>query len=228
MFGKRKEVSCSKVRRLLSPYIDERVSARERERVEEHVRTCLECRRELDSLQMTVRLLHRVPTAPPPRSFALGAEFAKRPTGQPRLLWPHPATALVMALRQPGLLWLRPATALAVAVLLFLFAGDMLQVFEPTALPQPTPTPAPLVPEEPKFLAPGARDVTEEPAPPALPEATPSYPVTPPQEAGRPWAGFWLHQIEIGFAALVLVLGSIWLFTIRQRKRRSGVTRKAG
>ena len=206
MFGKRKEVSCSKVRRLLSPYIDGRVSARERERVEEHVRTCVECRHELDSLQMTVQLLHRVPAAPPPRSFALAAELAKRPV------------------RQPGLLWLRPATALAVVVLLFLFVGDMFQVFEPSAPPPPTPTP--VAPEEPKFMAPGVQDVTEEAAPPTPPEAAPGYPVAPPQEIGRPWAGFWLHQMEIAFAALVLVLGSIWLFTIR--KRKSGVTRKAG
>lgn len=58
-------------RHLLSSYIDGEVSDSERRRVERHLSECEECRRELESLRLTVSALRQLPEIQATRSFAI-------------------------------------------------------------------------------------------------------------------------------------------------------------
>jgi len=62
---------CEKTREGFSSYIDNRLDVQEQQRLEHHLRTCPDCRSELESLRLTIGLLRRVPSVPPPKSFAL-------------------------------------------------------------------------------------------------------------------------------------------------------------
>ena len=62
-----------KLRELLSSYIDGEVSDSERRRVERHLSGCEECRRELESLRLTVAALRQMPEIQATRSFAISA-----------------------------------------------------------------------------------------------------------------------------------------------------------
>lgn len=55
----------------LSPYLDGRLTAREKERLERHLAVCPDCRQELSTLRETVALLRQTPMRPVPRSFTL-------------------------------------------------------------------------------------------------------------------------------------------------------------
>lgn len=54
---------------LLSAYLDDEVTTRERDLVENHLVTCEACNLELESLSWTVNLLGQLPQVPPPRTF---------------------------------------------------------------------------------------------------------------------------------------------------------------
>ena len=76
----------SRVSRLLSAYIDGKVSVREAEAVRAHLGACDRCRRELDTLRATVELLRQLPELETPRSFALTvAPVEVAPA--PRIAW---------------------------------------------------------------------------------------------------------------------------------------------
>ncbi|MFQ5987830.1 MAG: anti-sigma factor family protein [Dehalococcoidia bacterium] len=107
MFKRKSE--CQKIQGMLSPYIDGRLTSSERERMESHIEGCEACRWELESLEATVNLLHRVAMVWPPRSFALAEVAPKR--------------------RPAAFGTLRAATAVAVLLLAFLFLGDALHLF---------------------------------------------------------------------------------------------------
>ncbi len=108
MFKRKRE--CKKLKGMLSPYIDGQLSPSEVKGVERHIEECDACRRELESLRAVVGLLHRVPMVAPRRSFTIAA---RAPIRRP------------VALRA-----LRVATAVAVLMLVFVFAGDALHLFE--------------------------------------------------------------------------------------------------
>ena len=63
----------TRVRTLLSSYIDGEVSASEARRVDAHLSGCDECVAELESLRATTTLLGRLPSLDTPRSYALTA-----------------------------------------------------------------------------------------------------------------------------------------------------------
>jgi hypothetical protein len=63
----------SRLRDLLSAYIDGEVSESESLRVEEHLSGCDECRRELDTLRATVALMGQLPELAPQRAYTLAA-----------------------------------------------------------------------------------------------------------------------------------------------------------
>ena len=112
MFRLFKKTECEKIQEILSEYIDKRLAVAEEERVEAHLRECQTCRAELESLQATVNLLHRVPLVPVPRSFTLAkAEPVQRP--------------VVFNV-------LRAATAVAALALAVLFLGDLFNLYEGT------------------------------------------------------------------------------------------------
>ena len=109
-FRRSEKDECSKTRELLSGYTDRRLNPEDAGRVEGHLRTCLGCREELESLRATVALLHRLPEVMPSRSFAVAPV---RPLAGRRAL---PA--------------LRFATAGVVLLLVLAFAVDQTNVVE--------------------------------------------------------------------------------------------------
>ena len=84
---------------LLSDYLDQRLPHAESERVDAHIQTCWECRRELQGLQETVYLLRSTPVVPVPRSFALTASLvAAQSSSGPYLMGVRAAMAVAVAL----------------------------------------------------------------------------------------------------------------------------------
>ena len=63
----------SRLRALLSAYIDSEVNESEAMRVEEHLSGCDECRRELGTLRATVELMGQLPELVPQRAYTLAA-----------------------------------------------------------------------------------------------------------------------------------------------------------
>ncbi|HIC96144.1 TPA: hypothetical protein EYP12_05905, partial [Candidatus Bipolaricaulota bacterium] len=106
-----------RTRELLSAYIDGELPPKEKAAVEEHLRECAECRRDLETLRRTVALLRETPRVAIPRSFVI------RPADVERT--PAP-------LRIP--VFMRMATALGTAVLV-LVAGLylLMQAISPAA-----------------------------------------------------------------------------------------------
>ena len=96
----------SRIRALLSPYVDGEVSAAETRRVEEHAAACPACRDELDSLTATVELVRGLPELELPRSF----ELTRLPEEEPRASF--------------GVWAPRLATSVAGLLLVVLLAGD--------------------------------------------------------------------------------------------------------
>jgi len=117
MFRGKREPLCRKVRDMLSEYIDNRLVSEKRSLVERHVETCEDCSKELESLRMTVQLLHRVPEVAVPRSFMV----------------PLPKHRRERAFGQASMRWLRPATAVVAIALVALLMGDFLHAFENNA-----------------------------------------------------------------------------------------------
>ncbi|MCH8206271.1 MAG: zf-HC2 domain-containing protein [Chloroflexi bacterium] len=76
----------SRLRGLISAYVDGQVTESERSRVEAHLAGCEPCRSDLESLRTTVSLLRALPELRVPRSFALH-EAPARVTPTSRLLW---------------------------------------------------------------------------------------------------------------------------------------------
>jgi|GEM_PF-769877 len=139
MFPGMRKARCRKVREMLSEYIDNLLGAEDRGVVESHLEVCEACSNELESLQMTVQLLHRMPSVPVPRSFAIregktDREEVSEPRGSG---WLRPVPVFAVSRIGSGwasvcdpqrLRWLRPATAFATAALVLLLMLDFLQV----------------------------------------------------------------------------------------------------
>jgi hypothetical protein len=124
---------------MLSEYIDNLLGAEDRGVVESHLEVCEACSNELESLRMTVQLLHRMPSVPVPRSFAIReVETDREEVSEPRGSgWLRPVPAFAVSRIGSGwasvcdpqrLRWLRPATAFATAALVLLLMLDFLQV----------------------------------------------------------------------------------------------------
>ena len=105
----------SRLRALLSSYVDGQVSPEEARQVEAHLSTCDECRRELETLRDTVGLLRMLPELAVPRSFKL--------TRAPETV--RVSRAYVWS---AGL-----ATSMAAMLLVALMVGDMFNVLSQTS-----------------------------------------------------------------------------------------------
>ena len=178
MFKRKSE--CQKVKGLLSPYIDQQLSSSERVLVEKHLAKCAVCSVELESLRATVNLLHRVPIVSPTRSFAI-VEVEPR-----RRLAPF---ALVST-----------ATAMSVSALVFFFAGDAFNLFEPRVTEDAVKLAAP--PPAPGAEVDQARDMAEFGA-----------------EVAEKWP---LLQIEIALIGVSVVLLAVTFILWRRRRRAVG------
>ena len=185
-----------RVKGLLSPYLDRRVSKAERALVERHLTSCADCARDWVTLRVTVAAVRELPRVRAPRSFALPRSMARQPRATP---WAYPL--------------LRGATALAtflfaVVLGMDLFARNTMlptaapQMAAPAALPptlvamQPAatiaPTSAPPVPTQqaetfaattaPQALS--AAPALATATPPAAAKAAPPAVVTAPAAAG--------------------------------------------
>ena len=95
----------------LSAYLDGRLTASERARVEEHLAECSHCQEELATLRSTVELLHATPSVPLPRSFELPASAEEE--RQRYRFWRRMHTML------------RTATAAVSLLLILLLSGDL-------------------------------------------------------------------------------------------------------
>jgi len=114
MFGrtqKRKEKHIAP--ELLSTYLDKQVTPQERGRVEQHLRACAVCARELDTLRYTTDLLRATPRVSVPHAFTLSEADVGRTAARRR------------ARRFSA--YLQGATAVVATLLLIVAAGDVLR-----------------------------------------------------------------------------------------------------
>ena len=122
MFGLFRKTECETIQELLSEYIDKRLASVQQGRVEAHLRECQACRAELQALQSTVGLLHRVSLVPVPRSFTLTVVQPER--------------------RPVALNALRAATAFAALALAVLLFGDLFSLYGGSAAVRKEAVPA--------------------------------------------------------------------------------------
>ena len=196
---------------LLSDYLDQRLTPAERRRVDTHIETCWECRRELQGLQEAVYMLRNTPVMPVPRSFALTTSMVA----------PQPSAGLY-------LMGVRAAIAVA-AALVVMVVGDGLGLLGPSqphvpvisALAEPAPVisggsgPEIAVPVDPVAVTPSEPQSVSQPV--ADPSATDAG-VGSEIAGARSSGPFELWPWEVGLLALlgVLVVGALIL---RPRKR---------
>ncbi|HSB41365.1 MAG TPA: zf-HC2 domain-containing protein, partial [Methylomirabilota bacterium] len=134
-------MTCDEIRESLSAYLDEALGPEERARVDGHLETCAECRRELAGLGGTVALLRRVQPARAPVGFADRVIAAARPRPWPRRMLE--ALFLPLSMKLP----LEVTAAVMVgllAVYLFERTPELRQATRQEAVrPEPAPVPAP-------------------------------------------------------------------------------------
>jgi hypothetical protein len=164
-------VTCDEIRESLSAHLDETLGAEERARVDGHLETCAECRRELAGLSETVALLRRVQPARAPVGFADRVIAAAR-----RRPWPRrvlEALFLPLSMKLP----LEVTAAVMVgllAVYLFERTPELRQAARPEAV-RPEPAPAPGKQQPTGQLADrSARLTVSADAPPPAPAPAPS------------------------------------------------------
>ena len=223
MFSGKRKAQCRRVRDMLSEYLDDCLGHDDRDMVKHHLETCEACSSELESLQMTAEMLHRVPLVPAPRSFAISGMETER----------------VSMFDPQRLSWLRPATAVVTVALIVLLAVDFLQVLpqgmevadggvfleHSRAVSSPasereeymiesefgepaevSPVPAPGTVQ--KSVAEGAN----------LGEGVVRGDADDVQSISRHEGGWPLRQIEIGLAVLVFTMVAVLLFARRRRR----------
>jgi len=142
---------------LISAYLDQQVTAEEKQFFELHVAACADCRAQLEATRSLVVALKAMPAVKAPRSFVLPREMAKQPKRSIFAWYPT----------------LRLATALAAIAFMVLFAGDVLLSRSGSgsaALSVPMAAPAPQLEQATAMQAPAATVVaaaapTEAPAP---------------------------------------------------------------
>jgi len=242
MFRGKGESLCRNVRGMLSQYIDSRLDSEKKSLVERHLETCEACSRELESLRMTVQLLHRLPEVPTPRSFTVAVPERRRES----------------AFGPASLRWLRPATAVVAIALVVLLMGDFLNAFgnNPGVNNGPGNVSlsgsgfqlSPSINPEQQILVTvpgvmgqmslaiaksvGYKDYTIVRSPPPSEVVAPMPTgkghegfsgdgvVSPPGETGAGWP---LRQTEIGLGATVFVLLALVIFARRQRRKKVDV-----
>lgn len=198
MFGFFRKRACQRIRGELSEYLDGQLAPEELKAIEHHIESCPECRQELDSLNATVHLLHRVAVRPVPRSFVIAE------------VQPRPAPVL-----RPG--WLRLGTAAAVVVLACLLISDAAGGLGPGLVGPETP---PAVSNNTLLRGNGESTVTETQYSSADSEEEQiSASLAAGEVVSTGGAGTWLGALEIGFSALVVILGGLTALTIWRKRR---------
>ncbi len=159
---------------LISAYLDQQVTAEEKQFFELHIAACADCRAQLEATRSMVAALRAMPVVKAPRSFVLPREMAKQPK-RSIFAW-YPA--------------LRLATALAAIAFVVLFAGDVLinrTDSGGTALSVPAAAPAPLLEQATEVMPAPAATIVAQAAPTAAPaSAASNYAATEPGVAAAP------------------------------------------
>ena len=184
----------TRLRELLSAYIDGEVSASESLEVQEHLATCEACSEEMETLRFTVDLLSELPQLEPMRSYAIETPPEPAPSVG-RFTW----TA-------------RLATSAAALLLLALLAGDMtgllvqqssvksnadMSMDVPAAAATPVPAAAPVAPAAAAATAAPAPTVAAAPVAPAVARARAApAPAPAPGEAAAPTPAIATLQVE--------------------------------
>jgi hypothetical protein len=243
MFRGKGKPLCRNVRGMLSEYIDNGLDSENKSFVEHHLETCEACSKELESLRMTVQLLHRVPEVPAPRSFTVVVPEPRREG----------------AFGPASLRWLRPATAIVAVALVVLLMGDFLHGFENNVRSNSGPgdltfsgvqlAPSSAAEQQPMVAVPGVMgqmslatakavgytDYTVLPSSPVSQSIAQPVPtvlgnegisnegptgarVTVAGEAGVSWP---LRQIEIGLGAAVFILLALVVFARKARRNEA-------
>jgi hypothetical protein len=154
-------MTCDEARERLSALLDEALSAGERDALDAHLATCVDCRRELGLLKNTVALLRKVDPAHAPAGFVDRVRAAARPAPWYR-----------RALRAEFLPWsVKLPLATAAIVVVGVIVGSL---FTPPPEPEQAArveAPSPVVaeaPQRPEELgAPARREVRPAPPPTA-------------------------------------------------------------
>ncbi len=110
-------MECERIEKLLSPYLDKNLTGKEISLVEDHLKTCSHCPRELERLKRTIHLVSSLEEVAPPKNF-LGAihRRLKAESGLRRFLdklfFPLPVKlpleALAAVLIAVGIIYLNP------------------------------------------------------------------------------------------------------------------------
>lgn len=170
------------IRSLLSAYCGDDLSPRERERVEEHLAACPDCRLELADLETTLRLVRSQPLVEPPPWMAGRIMARVREEGSQQRGW-------LQRLFVPLHVKL-PLEALAIVIVCFVSYYVVKDSGQQLLAP---PTPAPSVPppavEEKATVPQGEPKPAAVPPPPASGKpqpapAAPPVPATPPADQG--------------------------------------------
>lgn len=144
---------------MLSVYIDGKLAARDRAKVEEHLAECADCTWELETLRQTVDLMGQLPKVPVPRAFTIHEAQLPKRVGLFQARWVYT--------------YLKGATALAAALLILVLAGDVLFQFQ-----RATTGFAPAMAPAKELAAPAAAPtvVARQEVPPPAPTEAPSLP----------------------------------------------------
>lgn len=240
MFRHRRQEGCGKIRSLLSQFIDQQLNAVESDAVRFHVEVCEACRRELQTLQATTKLLRRMPAASVPRSFTLAEAPARR-------------RAFTFNIPQPA--WLQTAAVAALILLVAMVSIHVTGTFgdsEPllvsegpgeTSAPQASPSPTDsLLPPTPTLEG---QEMTNYDTPPPAPSDGPyiasddagggaaggeenaaTWEAQDPGDGGgkgsspasSPTPPSWVLALEILAGVSLAVFGG-WSLFLRQRRR---------
>ena len=197
--------NCSKTKPKLSAYMDRRLNPQELAEVERHLANCHSCQKELDCLETTVALLHRLPQVLPSRSFRIAqVEPSSRRTAVPLL---------------------RLATAAAAVMLVMAFTADLTNLF-PTS-------PSSLDQEGGPSATSYWRDIDGKDAEsPTAENQTDSGQISSDNASDGPGSeedleateAGWVRPLEYGLAGLVILLGGVtsglWLKSKGSEKQR--------
>ena len=241
MFRGKGEPLCRKVRGMLSEYIDNSLNSEDKSFIERHLETCEACSKELESLRVTVQLLHRMPEVSVPRSFTVTVPQPRRES----------------AFGPSSLRWLRPATAFVAVALVVLLMGDFLHGFENNAgfksgvgnvtFSAVESIPSSAAEQQMMVAVPGVMgqmslatakavgytDYTLVPPSPVSQPATQPIQSVPGNEGlaqarvtaqGEVGVGWPLRQIEIGLVTVVFALVTMLVLARRQRRRARGTS----
>lgn len=124
-------MNCNEVRELLSLYIDDELDENEKLLVEEHLKTCEECQKELEEYKKIIQALQEIPDEEPPLGYCkrlheklLAAEAEKSEFHEPNIKEaPAEITEIKRKSKSKISRWVKYGSLAAALVLVFLVYG---------------------------------------------------------------------------------------------------------